>query len=95
MVAKIISILPLVCREYQDRDGRPQVFKSKGFIFDDGRNTIYAEALQELAQFFEEHPLSPNDSVIVHTVCRARSFKDSQGNERYSNEVTISNIKVL
>lgn len=93
MICKIVQVFPLQVREYTDRDNRPQVFKSKGFLLDDGRHTIYAEAIQEWAQFHEDNKVKANDTVICHPVCRARSYKDNQGNERYSNEITIQAIK--
>lgn len=95
MVAQLIQTFPLVSREYKDKEGRPQIFKVKGFIFDDGRNTFYAEAQQEWAQFYEDNAISVGSSVIVHPICRCREWEDNNKQKRYSNEVTISNIKKL
>lgn len=93
MITTLVQALPLVIREYTDRQGQTQIFKSKGFIFDDGQSSIYAEAVQEWAQRHEDYPVPVGSSVIIHPVCRCRSWKDNNNVEHYSNEFTIQNIK--
>lgn len=95
MVTTLVQALPLVSREYTDRQGQSQIFKSKGFIFDDGQSTIYAEAVQEWAQRYEDYPIENGSTVIIYPVCRCRSWEDNNKVTHYSNEFTIQNIKKL
>lgn len=95
MVAKIISVFPLIVREYTDREGRTQTFKSKGYIFNDGKSEFYAEAVQEWAEHNEHQDYKILSSVAIHPTIRCRKFNDKEGKERYSNEITITAIMPL
>lgn len=92
MILKIDKVFPLVAREYTDRDGRKQVFKSKGFVLRDDRNYYYAEAVQEWAEHWENNPIKEGTTVKTTLKCNARQYKDAQGVVRYSNEISIANI---
>ena len=89
MFVQIVSIFPKVSRDYTDRMGQRQVFTSIGMIIDCGHGTIYVEAVQEVAAEIEKLELHPKDCAMVQLAMVARSYKTSQGEERYSNEFTI------
>lgn len=95
MVAKVIKVFPITSREYTDRMGQKQVFKSKGFIIYAGEGNIYAEAVQETATTLEELNIQEGEPVFVQLSYVAREYKDSNGLTRYSNEVTIRQMLVI
>ena len=95
MVAKVIKVFPLASRKYTDRMGQEQTFKSKGFIINAGDGAIFAEAVQETATALEELNIQEGEAVFVQLSFVAREYKDSQGNSRYSNEVTIRQMLVV
>lgn len=95
MVAKVIIVYPLVEREYTNREGKKAIFKSKGLGIHNGRSSIYAEALQEEADEMERLNLQVGEIVSVHLRCNVRSYTDSQGNSRVTNDITITNLMRL
>lgn len=95
MVVKIVKVYPMNKRDYTDRQGQPQVFKSKGFILHDGRSSYYAEAVQDTAESIDALPLKESDVVSVHMTCTAREYKTGAGEVRFSNEITITNMMML
>lgn len=92
MTAKILMVYPLVSREYTDRENQQKVFKSKAIIIHDGKSSIYAEAIQDIADQLESQNLQVGDMVSIHLSCRAREYNDTKGNKRVSNEITITNL---
>lgn len=90
MFVKIIKVFNLSTREYTDRQGTQQTFVSKGFILSDGRNTFFAEALQELARTVDALGFKEGDYAIAHFVFQAREYTTKDGVVRYSNEITIN-----
>lgn len=92
MVAKVIVVYPLVEREYTNREGKKAIFKSKGLGIHNGRSSIYAEALQEEADEVERMNLQVGEMVSVHLRCNVRSYTDSKGDNRVTNDITITNL---
>lgn len=92
MTAKVIIVYPLVEREYTNREGKKAVFKSKGLIVHNGRSSIYAEALQEEADEIEKFNLQVGEMVIVHLRCNVRNYTDSKGDNRVTNDITITHL---
>lgn len=95
MVARIIKVFPLNSREYTDRQGQKQVFKSKGFIINAGEGTIYAEAVQETATSIEELNVQEGDIAFIQLQHVAREYKDGNGVTRYSNEATLRQMLLI
>lgn len=95
MVAKIIKVFPMTSRQYTDRQGQSQVFKSKGFVLNAGDGNIYAEAIQETADQLNSLDIKEGDCGFVQLTFVARSYKDSKGEERMSNEVTIRQMLMI
>lgn len=91
MVTKIIKVFPLIEREWTDRNGQTQKFKSKGILFFDGQS-YYGEALQEKATEIEGMQLQNGEVALIDWENKARSYKDSKGVERITNEITIKNV---
>ena len=95
MVTKIIKVFPMTSRQYTDRQGNSATFKTKGFILHNGSGTIYAEAVQENAENLDTLDIHENDCAFVQLASVARTYKDSKGNERYSNEFTITQMVMI
>lgn len=95
MLVKIIKVMPQASREYTDRQGQKQVFKSKGFILNAGDGTFYAEAVQETATALEELGIKEGDCAFVQLSYVAREYKDSQGISRYANEITLRQMLMI
>ena len=95
MLVKILEVFPMVSREYQDRDGRTQTFKSKGFIMMSSKGAFYAEAVQEWASHWDSQNLKKNHCADVSISTRCRDYTDNNGNKRYSNEITITNMILI
>lgn len=96
MIAVIIKVFPLMVRDYQDRDGRPLQFKSKGFVMLTDHDSFYVEALQDWAEH-HENTSKPNEGDVVSftPTFRCREYKTAQGETRFSNEVTITNLQFI
>lgn len=95
MVAKVIKVFPLDSREYTDRQGQSQVFKSKGFILHDGFSSFYAEAIQGDAESIEALNVPDSAIVSVHMICQAREYKTKNDAVKYANEFTIQRMMLL
>lgn len=95
MVTKIINVFPLASRQYTDRQGVTQVFKSKGFVLHNGDGTIYAEAVQEVADQLEQLDIKAGDCAFVQLASVARTYKTQKGEERYSTEFTIRQMVMI
>lgn len=95
MITRIVKVLPLSKREYTDRNGQKAIFKTKAFILHDGKSSLYGEAIQENAESIDAMKLTEGVVVNVHFTMRCREYKTEQGEVRYSNEVTITNMMKL
>lgn len=95
MVTKIIKVFQMSTRQYTDRQGVAQVFKSKGFILHNGDGTIYAEAVQEQADQLQQLDIHEGDCAFVQLASVAREYKTQQGETRYSNEFTIRQMVMI
>ena len=91
MVAKIVKVFPIVEREWTDRNRQSQIFKSKGIVFFDGQS-FYGEAIQEKATEIEGMKIQAGEVVLIDFENRTRSYKDTKGIERITNEITIKNV---
>lgn len=89
MFVKIVQVFPITSRAYTDRLGNNQVFYSKGMIIDGGEGTMYVEAVQEQAQELEKAGIKQGECAFVQLGYVARPYKAQNGDERYSNEITI------
>lgn len=94
MVYRVVKVFSLQVREYKSKDGQQQVWKSKGLLLSDGRNSMYAEAQMLTAESIETLALSGGEVVVAHTRLIAREY-ESNGVKRYANEVVIDNMMIL
>lgn len=95
MLVQIIKVWALEAREYTDRQGQMQVFKSKGFTMRMGEGTFYAEAIGDNAETLDKLDIHPQDTAFVQVSLRAREYKSQNGAERVSNEVTIQQMYMV
>ncbi len=68
------------------------VFTSQGFLLTDGINTFFAETTGNYAKAALGLKLEVGMAVNVHLVVDARKWQTQQGEDRYENRVTITNI---
>lgn len=81
---------PNVARTYTAQDGSTQVFNSRTFVLSDGVDEFAAEMVGDAAVNCREM-----DKSVPHRVqcqLRCRSYKDRNGDLRYSNEIIISKL---
>jgi hypothetical protein len=95
MYCKIQKVLPLAQRNYTDRDGQPQVFKSKGFILTNGLNEVYAEATGKYAEALEGRALDTTQFHVADLRFRQRSYADKDGVMHYNTEVELTRLNVV
>lgn len=95
MLVKFISIQPMSEREYTDRLGNKQVFKSKGFTMQTSDGTIYAEAVQELAESLNKLDIKSGDCAMIQLSSVAREYTTQSGEKRVSNEFTLRQLFMI
>lgn len=95
MFVKIVQVMPVVSRNYTDRMGANQEFRSMGLIVDSGNGTMYVEAVQELCAELEKLQLKSGDCSLIQVASVAREYKTSSGDTRYSNEFTIKRFVLV
>ena len=84
--------LPLRERSYTDQQGQQKVFVSKGFVLTDGINTVFAEAVGDMARALDQQ--KPNQQVprLVDYELSCREWQDSQQQRRFENMVRITKM---
>lgn len=82
-------------RQYTDRQGNSQVFKTKPFLMQNEDGTIYCEAIQEQAEQLNKLDIQAGDTAFVTLSAVARKYEDSKKQERYSNELTIRTMTMI
>lgn len=95
MVVKIVSVMPMAQRAYTDRQGRADVFKTKGFILQHSSGEFYVEAVQKDAETLEAMDIKNGDCAFVSFRVVCRSYKTAQGDTRYSNEITLNTMILI
>lgn len=95
MLVKFTSIYPLSEREYTDRMGNKQVFKSKGFMMQTSYGTLYAEAVQELAESLNKLDIKVGDCAMIQLSSVAREYTTQSGEKRVSNEFTLRQVFMI
>lgn len=95
MLVKFTSIYPLSEREYTDRLGNKQVFKSKGFMMQTSDGTLYAEAVQELAESLNKLDIKNGDCAMIQLSSVAREYTTQSGEKRVSNEFTLRQVFMI
>ena len=91
-LAIIKQIFPIVDRQYTNQQVQPAVFTSQGFLLTDGINTFFAETTGNYAKAALGLKLEVGMTVNVQLVVDARKWQTQQGEDRYENRVTITNI---
>lgn len=95
MLVKFTSIYPLSEREYTDRMGNKQVFKSKGFMMQTSDGSLYAEAVQELAESLNKLDIKVGDCAMIQLSSVAREYTTQSGEKRVSNEFTLRQVFMI
>ena len=88
----IDEMTPLLEHSYTDKNGQPQVFAVQGFVLSDGCNTLYGETQGNYAKAALALKLTVGQCVAVQTTSSARSYTTKDGEQRWENRVTITNI---
>ena len=95
MLVQIIKVWALEAREYTDRLGQKQIFKSKGFTMRMGEGTFYAEVIGDNAEALDRLDIHPQDTAFIQMSLKAREYKTQSGVERVANEVTIQQMYMV
>ena len=84
--------LPLRERSYTDQQGQQKVFVSTGFVLTDGINTVFAEAVGDMARALDQQ--KPNQQLphLVDYELLCREWQDSQQQRRFENTVRITKM---
>lgn len=84
--------LPLRERSYTDQQGQQKVFVSTGFVLTDGINTVFAEAVGDMARALDQQ--KPNQQVphLVDYELSCREWQDSQQQRRFENTVRLTKM---
>lgn len=86
----IIEQRGLQSRQYQDNQGEPRTFHSRGFVLSTGIDEFYAEMTGDQALQCPEY-----DKSSLHCFqgnIRQRRFTDKNGTERFENQIYISKL---
>ena len=81
--------LPLRERSYTDQQGQQKVFVSMGFVLTDGINTVFAEAVGDMARALDQQKPDPQVVHLVEFELACREWQDSQNLRRFENSVRI------
>ena len=95
MVIKFVKVLPLVKRDYTDRNGQSAVFRTKPFIIENESGKLYVEAIQEQADALEALDIHEGDCAFAQISTTAREYKTTNGDVRYANEITLTKCVML
>ena len=84
--------LPLRERSYTDQQGQQKVFVSTGFVLTDGINTVFAEAVGDMARALDQQKPDPQVVHLVEFELSSREWQDSQNVRRFENSVRITKM---
>jgi hypothetical protein len=84
--------LPLRERSYTDQQGQQKVFASTGFVLTDGINTVFAEAVGDMARALDQQKPDPKVLHLVEFELACREWQDSQNQRRFENSVRITKM---
>ena len=84
--------LPLRERSYTDQQGQQKVFVSTGFVLTDGINTVFAEAVGDMARALDQQKPNPQLPHLVDYELSCREWQDSQQQRRFENTVRITKM---
>lgn len=92
---KIIEVCPIVQSDYVDKNGQPQIYKSKGFVLHNGNNSVFCEAKGRYAEVLESRAFSKEQWYVADFNINCRTYKDKAGETRYSNDVELTRLNVI
>lgn len=96
LICKVTLQQELRTRDYEDRNTHEmRQFKTVGVVLYAGVDSIFAEAVQEYAEYLASNPLKGNTLYIASLTMQARTFTDAQGNQRWQSEARITRIVPL
>jgi hypothetical protein len=81
--------LPMRERSYTDQQGQQKVFVSTGFVLTDGINTMFAEAVGDMARALDQQKPDLTTPHLVTFELSCREWLDQQQQRRFENGVRI------
>jgi hypothetical protein len=81
--------LPMRERSYTDQQGQQKVFVSTGFVLTDGINTMFAEAVGDMARALDQQKPDQTLPHLVTFELSCREWLDQQQQRRFENGVRI------
>lgn len=91
-ICKVLKQHELSVRDYTDSNGQPKQFKSITLLLQSGASSIYAEVVQEFADYLNEYPTNTSYVYIATLMMTGRSYTDSQGKERYQTDIRVTSL---
>jgi hypothetical protein len=88
-IVMIKEQLPLRERSYTDQQGQQKLFVTTGFIFTDGINAFYAEAVGDTARALDQAKPDTTVPHLVNLEVTCREWTDNQNQRRFENGVRI------
>ncbi|MGN0258398.1 MAG: hypothetical protein ACI4CA_08525 [Bacteroides sp.] len=85
----IKQVFPVQERPYTDKSGNAKLFTSRAFVLTDGIDTLCAEMQGDLAKANAQTPFEIGSAHTVQLQVSVRTWRDTSGTERYSNEARI------
>ena len=79
-------------RSYTDQQGQQKVFVSVGFVLTDGINTMFAEAVGDMARALEQQRPDQEVMHLADYELSCREWQDSQQQRRFENAVRITKM---
>lgn len=95
MIVTITQQMPLQVRDYTDKSGIPQHFRTVGLLLRSGFDTFYAEAVQEQADTLSQYPVKPNAFYKVQLTATGRNFVDAKGVKRWQTELRVNKLTLM
>lgn len=92
LICKVLKQHEISVRDYTDTSGQPKQFKSIPLLLQSGSSTIYAEAVQEYADYLRDYPTNPAHVYTATLTMNGRSYTDSNGKERYQTDIRVTSL---
>lgn len=82
-------------RQYQNKEGKTEYFKSRGFVMKRGGDEIYGEMLGEMASKNRDTQYYQNTAYVVKGYWRRRAWQTEKGETRHENNLVITDLQQL
>lgn len=85
----VVKVMPVVERQYTDKQGQQRIMTSRGLLLTNGIDTLYAEILGDNAR---SACVAEGDVRRFAMTAACRRWEDKNHDEHYSNDIIINRI---